>query len=73
MRELQLIGFNLDRAAVQLGISPRSSRLAGGLPLKTEEWRKLAALLPLTPVETKPNSEQAQTEWTDRQTLALAR
>jgi hypothetical protein len=30
-RELQLIGFNLDRAAVQLDVSP-----SWGLPLKTE-------------------------------------
>jgi hypothetical protein len=31
-RELQLIGFNTDRAAVQLGVS-----LSWGLPLKAEE------------------------------------
>jgi hypothetical protein len=56
-RELQLIGFNFNREAVQLGVLP-----SWGLPLKTEKWRTLAARLPLAPVETKPISEQARTE-----------
>jgi hypothetical protein len=57
-RELQLIGFNLDRAAVQLGVSPNW----GCAAQNGEKWRKLAARLPLATVETKPISEQAQTE-----------
>jgi hypothetical protein len=40
-RELQLIGFNLDRAAVQLGVSPSW----GGAAQDREKWRKLAAWL----------------------------
>ena len=61
-RELQLIGFNTDRAAVQLGVS-----LSWGAAAQDrEKWRKLAARLPLAPVpvETKPISEQARTERT---------
>jgi hypothetical protein len=61
-RELQLIGFNTDRAAVQLGVS-----LSWGAAAQDKEkWRKLAARLPLAPVpvETKPISEQARTERT---------
>jgi hypothetical protein len=61
-RELQLIGFNTDRAAVQLGVS-----LSWGAAAQDrEKWRKLAARLPLSPVpvETKPISEQARTERT---------
>jgi hypothetical protein len=54
-RELQLIGFNLDRAAVQLGVS-----LSWGAAAQDrEKWRKLAAWLSLAPVETNPISEQA--------------
>jgi hypothetical protein len=45
-RELQLIGFNTDRAAVQLGVS-----LSWGAAAQDrEKWRKLAARLPLAPV-----------------------
>jgi hypothetical protein len=55
-RELQLIGFNLDRAAVQFGVSPSW----GAAAQDREKWRKLAARLPLAPVETNPISEQAQ-------------
>jgi hypothetical protein len=57
-----LIGFNNDRAAVQLGVS-----LSWGAAAQDrEKWRKLAARLPLAPVpvETKPISEQARTERT---------
>jgi hypothetical protein len=44
--ELQLIGFNIDRAAVQLGVS-----LSWGAAAQDrEKWRKLAARLPLAPV-----------------------
>jgi hypothetical protein len=43
-RELQLIGFNTDRAAVQRGVSPSW----GGAAQDKEKWRKLAARLPLT-------------------------
>jgi hypothetical protein len=58
--ELQLIGFDIDRAAVQLGVW-----LSWGAAAQDrEKWRKLAAWLPLAPVETKPISEQAQTERT---------
>jgi hypothetical protein len=46
-RELQLIGFNTDRAAVQRGVSPSW----GAAAQDKEEWRKLAARLPLAPVE----------------------
>jgi hypothetical protein len=72
----QLIGFNLDRAAVQLGVSPSW----GPAAQDREKWRKFAARLPRAPaagaqarrtaggpppVETKPivnlESEQAQT------------
>jgi hypothetical protein len=56
-RELQLIGFNTDRAAVQRGVSPSW----GGAAQDKEKCRKLAARLPLAPVGTKPNSEQAMT------------
>jgi hypothetical protein len=61
-RELQLIGFNTDRAAVQLGVS----QSWGAAAQDREKWRKLAARLPLAPVpvETKPISEQAHTERT---------
>jgi hypothetical protein len=59
-RELQLIGFNTDRAAALLGVSPSW----GAAALDEEKWRKLAARLPLAPVETKPISEQARTERT---------
>jgi hypothetical protein len=60
MRELQLIGFNLDRAAVQLGVS-----LSWGAAAQDrEKWRALAARLSPAPVETKPISEQARTERT---------
>jgi hypothetical protein len=55
-RELQLIGFNTDRAAVQLGVS-----LSWGAAAQDrEKWCKLAARLPLAPVpvETEPISEQ---------------
>jgi hypothetical protein len=45
-RELQLIGFNTDRAAVQLGDSPSW----GAAAQDKEKWRKLAARLPLAPV-----------------------
>jgi hypothetical protein len=42
---IQLIGFNTDRAAVQLGIS-----LSWGTAAQDrEKWRKLAARLPLAP------------------------
>jgi hypothetical protein len=45
-RELQLIGFNTARAAVQLGVS-----LSWGAAAQDrEKWRKLAARLPLAPV-----------------------
>jgi hypothetical protein len=51
-RELQLIGFNLDGPAVQLGVS-----LSWGAAAQDrEKWRKLAARLPLAPVETNPDS-----------------
>jgi ABC-type thiamine transport system ATPase subunit len=50
MRELQLIGFNTDRTAVQCGISPSW----GAAAQDKEKWRKLAARLSLAPVETKP-------------------
>jgi hypothetical protein len=60
-RELQLIGFNTDRAAVQRGVSPSWGAAVQG----KEKWRKLAARLPLALVsETKPISEQARTERT---------
>jgi hypothetical protein len=59
-RELQLIGFHTDRAAVQRGVSPSW----GAAAQDREKWRKLAAGLPLAPVETKPISEQARTEQT---------
>jgi hypothetical protein len=53
-RELQLIGFNTGRAAVQLGVL-----LSWGAAAQDrEKWRKLAARLPLAPVEAKPISEQ---------------
>jgi hypothetical protein len=58
-RELQLIGFNTDRAAAQLGVSPSW----GAAAQDKEKWRKLAARLPLAPEETKPISEQARTEY----------
>jgi hypothetical protein len=61
-RELQLICFNTDRAAVQLGVS-----LSWGAAAQDrEKWRKLAARLPLAPVTvgTKSISEQARTEQT---------
>jgi hypothetical protein len=60
-RELQLIGFNTDRAAVQLGVS-----LSWGAAAQDrEKWRNLAARLPLAPVpvETNPISGEARTEW----------
>jgi hypothetical protein len=69
-RELQLIGFNTDRAAVQLGVS-----LSWGAAAQDrEEWRKLTARLPLAsvPVETKPISEQARTERTQSEHAQLA-
>jgi hypothetical protein len=59
-RELQLIGFNTDRAAAQLGVSPSWETAAQD----KEKWRKLAARLPLAPVETKTISEHARTERT---------
>jgi hypothetical protein len=60
-RELQLIGFNIDRVAVQRGVSPSW----GAAAQDKEKWRKLAARLPLATVETKPISEQqARTERT---------
>jgi hypothetical protein len=65
-RELQLIGFNTDRAAVQLGVS-LSSRLSwGAVAQDREKWRKLAARLPLAPdtVGTKLIAEQTRTERT---------
>jgi hypothetical protein len=61
-RELQLTGFNTDRAAVQRGVSPLVSW--GAAAQDKEKWRKLAARLPLAPVETNPISEQARTERT---------
>jgi hypothetical protein len=45
-RELQLIGFNTDRAAVQL----RVSLSLGAAAQDREKWHKLAARLPLVPV-----------------------
>jgi hypothetical protein len=57
-RELQLIGFNTDRAAVQLGVSPSWGAAAQE---DRGKWRKLAARLPPATVEAKPISEQAQT------------
>jgi hypothetical protein len=66
-RELQLIGFNLDRAAVQLGVS-----LSWGPAAQDrEKWRKLAARLPLELVKTKPIFEQTQTERTQSEHWAL--
>jgi hypothetical protein len=50
-RELQLIGFNTDRAAVQRGVSPSW----GAAAQDKEKWRKPAARLPLAPVETNPS------------------
>jgi hypothetical protein len=41
--ELQLIGFNTDREAVQLGVSLNWE----AAPQDREKWRKLAARLPL--------------------------
>jgi hypothetical protein len=56
-RELQLIGFNTDRAAVQLGVS-----LSWGAAAQdTEKWRKLAARLPLAPVRACGNETHLQT------------
>jgi hypothetical protein len=46
VRELQLIGFNTDRAAVQLGVSLSW----GAVTQDREKWRKLAARLLLAPV-----------------------
>jgi hypothetical protein len=69
-RELQLIGFNTDRAAVQLGVS-----LSWGAAAQDrEKWRKLAARLPLAPVpvETKHISEEAHTERTQSEHAQLA-
>jgi hypothetical protein len=66
-RDLKLIGFNLDRAAVQLGVSLSWAAAAQ----HREKWRKLAARLPLAPVETKPISEQAQTKQTQSEHGAL--
>jgi hypothetical protein len=65
-RKLQLGGFNLDRMAVQLGVSPSWGA-------DREKWRKLAgrSSLPLEPVETKPISEQAQRERTQSEHWAL--
>jgi hypothetical protein len=54
-RELQLIGFNMDRAAVELGVS----QSWGAAAQDRGAWRML-----VTPVETKPISEQAQMELT---------
>jgi hypothetical protein len=64
-RELQLIGFNTDRAAAQLGVSPSW----GVAAQDKQKWRKLAARLPLVPVpvETKPISEQRRTERTQHE------
>jgi hypothetical protein len=53
--ELQRVGFNLDRAAVQLGVS----QSWGAAAQDRDTWRKL-----VTPVETKPISEQSRTEMT---------
>jgi hypothetical protein len=44
-RELQLIGFNTDGAAVQRGVSPSWGTAAQD----REKWRKLAAWLSLAP------------------------
>jgi hypothetical protein len=52
-RELQLIGFNTDRAAVQRGVSPSW----GGAAQDREKWRKLAARLPLAPVELETSAD----------------
>jgi hypothetical protein len=66
-RDLQLVGFNTDRADVHLGVS-----LSWGAAAQDrEKWCKLAALLLLAPVETKPISEQAQTERTQSGHWAL--
>jgi hypothetical protein len=59
-RELQLIGFNTYRAAVQLG----DSLSWGAAAQDRENWRKLTARLPLAPVETNRISEQARTKRT---------
>jgi hypothetical protein len=69
-RELQLIGFNTDRAAVQLGVS-----LSWGAAAQDKEMAQahstLAARCPVAPVETKPISEQARTERTQSEHWAL--
>jgi hypothetical protein len=53
-RELQMIGFNTDRAAVQLDVS-----LSWGAAAQDEEeWLKLAARPPLASVETKSISNK---------------
>jgi hypothetical protein len=41
-RQLQLIGFNTDRAAAQFGVSP--SWGAAAPDRDREKWRKLAAI-----------------------------
>ena len=66
-RELQLIGFNLKRAAVQLCVALS----CGTAAQDREKWRKLAARLQLAPVETKPISKQARTELTQSEHWAL--
>ena len=60
--ELEQIGFNLDRAAVQLGVS----QSWGAAAQDRDTWRKL-----VTPVETKPISEQARTERTQSEHWTL--
>jgi hypothetical protein len=63
-RELQLIGFNMDRAAVE----PCVSHSWGAAAQYRGAWRML-----VTPVETEPISEQAQMELTQTEHWARPR